>query len=121
MAIFVVVGIVGVMNTLGATFHAHRREYAILRAIRLTTAKLRSVMIVQGLMYAITAIVVGVIASGWIIVGLFSGTDELNGWTINWFTIALPIIIVGVISLLVSLLYSKQIGLKSITEELTVE
>jgi|GEM_PF-6706913 len=121
MAIFVVVGIVGVINTLGATFHAHRREYAILRAIRLTTAGLRSVMIVQGLLYAITAIVVGILASGWIIVGLFSGTDELNGWTINWFTIALPIIIVGVISLLISFLYAKQIGLNSITEELSVE
>ncbi len=121
MAIFVVVGIVGVMNTMGATFHAHRREYAILRAIRLTTARLRAVMIVQGLLYAITAIVVGILASGWIIVGLFSGTDELNGWAISWFTIALPIIIVGVISILISLLYSKQIGLKSITEELTVE
>ena len=100
MAVFVIVGILGVMNTLGATFHAHRREYAILRAIRLTTAKLRSVMVVQGLLYAITAIVIGIIASGWIIVGLFSGTDDLNGWTISGFTIALPIIIVGVISLL---------------------
>ncbi|OBZ16324.1 hypothetical protein A8L34_26975 [Bacillus sp. FJAT-27264] len=121
MAVFVVVGIVGVMNTLGATFHAHRREYAILRAIRLTTAKLRLVMVVQGLLYAITAIVIGIIASGWIIVGLFSGSDEFNGWKISWFTLALPIFIVGVISLIVSLLYSKQLGLKSITEELPVE
>ncbi|BBH22062.1 hypothetical protein Back11_34070 [Paenibacillus baekrokdamisoli] len=121
MAVFVVVGIVGVMNTLGATFHAHRREYAILRAIRLTTAKLRLVMIVQGLLYAITAILIGIIASGWIIVGLFSGNDELNGWTISWLTIALPIIIVGAISILISLLYSKQLSQKSITEELTVE
>lgn len=121
MSIFVIVGIVGVMNTLGATFHAHRREYAILRAIRLTTAKLRSVMIVQGLLYAITAIVIGIIASGFIIVGLYSGTDEFNGWTISWLTIALPIIVVGVISLLISFLYARQIGLNSITEELTVE
>lgn len=121
MAIFVVVGIVGIMNTLGATFHSHRREYAILRAIQLTTAKFRSVMIVQGLLYAITAIFVGVIASGWILTGLFSGTNELQGWTINGFTLALPIVIVGAISLLVSLLYSKQFGAKSITEELTVE
>ncbi|MGF7047631.1 ABC-type antimicrobial peptide transport system permease subunit [Paenibacillus sp. DS2015] len=121
MVIFVIVGIVGVMNTLGATFHAHRREYAILRAIHLTTAKLRSVMIIQGLLYAITAIVIGIIAGSWIIIGLFSGTDEFNGWTISWFTIALPIIVIGVITLLISFLYAKQIGLNSITEELTVE
>ncbi|WP_339301580.1 FtsX-like permease family protein [Paenibacillus sp. FSL R5-0623] len=121
MVIFVIVGIVGIMNTLGATFHSQRREYAILRAIRLTTAKLRSVIIVQGLLYAVTSIVIGIISGGWIIVGLFTGTDEFNGWTIRWYTIALPIIVVGVISLLISFLYARQIGLNSITEELKVE
>ncbi|WP_181155508.1 MULTISPECIES: FtsX-like permease family protein [unclassified Paenibacillus] len=121
MVIFVIVGIVGIMNTLGATFHAHRREYAILRAIHLTTAKLRSVMIVQGLLYAITSIVIGILSGGWIIIGLFTGTDEFNGWTISWYTIVLPIIVVGVITLLISFLYARQIGLNSITEELKVE
>ncbi|MFD2671422.1 FtsX-like permease family protein [Marinicrinis sediminis] len=122
MSVFIVVGVVGVMNTLGAAFHTHRREYAILRAIRLTASKLRSVMIIQGLLYAVTSIVIGLIASAWIIVGLFSGgSDELKDWTINGSTIALPVCIVGAISLLISVIYAKQFGQKSITEELTVE
>lgn len=121
MAIFVIVSIAGIINTFGSTFHAHRREYAILRAIRLTAARLKSLMIVQGLLYAIAAIVIGILAGAWIIIGIFSGTDEINGWTINWFTIALPIVVVVVISLLVSILYAKQIASNSITEELTVK
>lgn len=121
MVIFVIVSIIGIINTFGATFHAHRREYAVLRAIRLTTARLKSLMIVQGLLYAIAAIVIGMMAGTWIIMGIFSGTDEFNGWTINWATIALPIVVVVVISLLVSILYAKQIASNSITEELAVK
>jgi len=121
MVIFIIVSIIGIINTFGSTFHAQRREYAILRAIRLTTAKLRSLIIVQGLLYAIAAIVIGILAGVWIIIGIFSGTDEFSGWTINWLTIALPIVVVVVISLLVSILYAKQIASNSITEELTVK
>lgn len=121
MATFVIVSIIGIINTFGSTFHAHRREYAILRAIRLTTARLRALMIVQGLLYALAALVIGMLAGAWIIVGIISGSDEFSGWTINWFTIALPIIVVVVISLLVSVLYAKQIASNSITEELTVK
>ncbi|MFD2117542.1 FtsX-like permease family protein [Paenibacillus yanchengensis] len=121
MVVFIVVGIVGVINTFGATFHAHRREYAILRAIRLTIAKLRSVLVVQGLLYATTAIVVGMIASIWIIIGIFNVDEAVSSWSINWFTVALPIIIVGAIGVIVSLIYARQLGQKPITDELTVE
>lgn len=119
LAVVSLIGCFGIVNTLSASIHAQRREYAILRAVRITPYELKKIIILQGVLFSCIAIFIG-IATGILMTYGFSLTLDAE-FIISWKTVTIVASSVLLISLLASIPFASHLGKKSITAELNIE
>jgi putative ABC transport system permease protein len=89
LALAVVVGLMGVGNTLSLAVHERSRELGLLRAVGQTSAQARSTVVCESLIIAVLGTVVGVVLGsfpGWAIVVAIDG--ELSAFHPSWWQLA---------------------------------
>ncbi|SHI44572.1 ABC transporter permease [Desulfosporosinus lacus] len=116
IAIIVLISTFGTVTTLNSYIQAHRREYAILRAIGVTPRQLFVVILTQSALYSIIGVFIGIIASVIISYAIVTGLEVKPAF--NWLMILY--IVAGIIglSLMLALPLARRISKKSVTEEL---
>lgn len=114
------VGILGMINTLSASIHAKRREYAILRAISITPRQLIKLVLVQSLLFATLAVLFGLATAALMVFGFVRalGIGEIF---LSWGTIGSVVGAVLALSLLVSLPLAWRLGRQTVTSGLSAE
>lgn len=104
VGVVLIIGTLGIINTLGANIHAKQREYAILRAISITPKELRKIVITQSLLFAQVAVVLGLLAA-YVMAYSFSNalsSELIIPWRVQFGIIA----IVSILSFVVSIPHS---------------
>jgi putative ABC transport system permease protein len=117
ISIILLIGTMGMMNTMSALIHAKRREYAILRAVSVTPARLAKIIALQSLLYVAAAIVIGLI-TGFIL--SYSFVNALDGTIIiPYRELALVIAIMALSIGVVTWPLAQRIGTNSVASELS--
>ncbi|TCP52770.1 ABC-type lipoprotein release transport system permease subunit [Tumebacillus sp. BK434] len=114
------VGVLGMINTLAASIQAKRREYAILRAISVTPRQLVKMVLTQSGLYVTLAVLVGLGGAALMVAGF---TQALGIETLRppWGTIGLVVDAVYLVTLLVSLPMAWKMGRETVTRALAME
>ena len=121
-----IIGLVGVLNFLNAILTGiitRQREFAVLQAVGMTGKQLKTMLVYEGLYYAVSSIILS-LALSVMLLPLFSNTAEEIFWFFSYkFTVApiaavTPIfVILGIVLPLVTYRYSSS---RSIVERLSV-
>lgn len=119
IGVVLIIGAFGIINTLSSNIHAKRREYAILRAIRITPGQLIKMILTQSLLFSCVAIVLG-LTTGFLMAYVFA--ISLNAEIITpWKTLIGTIAVVVALSFAVSLPLAYRLGRKSVITALRIE
>jgi putative ABC transport system permease protein len=119
LAVILIIGTLGIVNTLAANIFAKRHEFAILRSISLTPLQLKKLIISQGILYSFLAVMIGSIMG---IVFAMSLVQALSGTMIFPYTTYIAIIsCVCFLAFIISLAFSHRIGKKPIIDSLKIE
>lgn len=119
LAVVSLIGCFGIVNTLSASIHAQRREYAILRAVRITPYELNKIIVLQGVLFSSIATIIGTVTGILMTYGFSVALDAK--FIISWNTLIIIACSVLIISFVVSIPFAKRLGKKSITAELIIE
>ena len=121
-----IIGLVGVLNFLNAILTGiitRQRDFAVLQAVGMTGKQLKTMLVYEGLYYAVSSIILS-LALSVLLLPLFSNTAEEIFWFFSYkFTVApiaavTPIfVILGIVLPLVTYRYSSS---RSIVERLSV-
>ncbi|MFJ7932656.1 FtsX-like permease family protein [Peribacillus sp. NPDC096448] len=119
LAVVSLIGCFGIVNTLSASIHAQRREYAILRTVRITPYELNKIIVLQGVLFSSIATIIGTVTGILMTYGFSVALDAK--FIISWNTLIILACSVLIISFVVSIPFAKHLGKKSITAELIIE
>lgn len=119
LAMLIMISIFGSINTFSAVIHHYRREYAILRAIHLTPSGLMKLIVMQGLLISLLAILIGS-SSGIILAYILAALLGVD-YEMKWSSLIIVMLIVICIGLFVSGAFAYRLSSKRITEELAID
>jgi putative ABC transport system permease protein len=119
LAVVSLIGCFGIVNTLSASIHAQRREYAILRAVRITPYELKKIIVLQGVLFSCIAIIIGIATGIFMTYGFSLALDAK--FIISWKTLTMVGCSVILISLIASFPIAHNLSKKTIIRDLTLD
>jgi putative ABC transport system permease protein len=114
------VGVLGMINTLSASLQSKQREFAILRAISVTPLQMVKMVLTQSFLFALLAVVFGLVTAALMVAG-FTRALAIEELFLPWGTIFSVSIAVFALTTLVSLPLSIRMGSRTVTRALSVE
>lgn len=119
-----VVGLIGVLNFFNTLFteaNARKHEFAVMQAVGMTGAQLKKMLVYEGLIYTLMAVIISVILcvlSGHVFIKMISGVF----WFFTGKLVLLPLFVLalfyGFIGIVIPLVLYPSVAKKSVTERL---
>jgi ABC-type antimicrobial peptide transport system permease subunit len=120
VAVVMLIGVLGMINTLSSGIQAKRREFAVLRAIYVTPRQLVKIVLTQSMVFALLAVLFGVSTSCVMAFGFASALD-MTEWNLHLPTLFGVIGSILLLTLLVSIPLAVQQGRQTVTKGLAME
>ncbi|WP_409344805.1 FtsX-like permease family protein [Paenibacillus sp. MBLB4367] len=119
IGVILLIGIMGMTNTLSSSIYSRRREYAILRAIHLTPKQMLKIVMIQSLVFSLVAVFLGLL-TGYVLAFSFIHALEADFVT-PWRGQIISIVLILAFSLIVSLPMGIKLSRMSISKALAFE
>lgn len=117
-------GLIGMFNTLSASIHAKRREYAVLRAIHLTPLQMIRVVITQSAIFSLLAVILG-FTTGMIMAFAFynalGGANQLGAFTVPRGELVIVAGFIVILTIFASMPMAYKLGKMHVTKALVAE